>query len=879
MGTVMLKALRVFDRFRKPKKQVGDLSAVFRARYERFKELLDSNAELSKIIADIEEKLLGYETFGMSYLRSQSTRAIFHTYRMVNSLDALSGQKYPVLFRILESINGRIKEELAGKKEQPIAEWILPYSRITREMVDWVGGKNANLGEVLNRAHLPIPSGFAITTRAFEHFMTANDLVDEINKKKLEFDPKDPESTNALSEEIQRLIISAPVPRDLEEAILEAYDRMTEEMRQKGCEDSSLRVSLRSSAIGEDSELSFAGQYLSVLNVPREKLIQTYGYILASLFTPRAISYRLNKGIRHEDVAMSVACLEMVNSVASGVMYSRHPFNPLNNNVIITAVWGLGPYAVDGIVTPDSYTVGKEDFKILDIHVSNKPVQLLCNPDGGLRDEPVPAERQDAQCLSEEQIKLLASYAVKLEDHYGYPQDIEWALNERGDIIILQARPLRLEPSSRANQDRSIPELSGYELLIEGGAIACPGVGYGTVFQVHSDEDLLNFPEGSILVARHSSPKFVVVMQRTQAIITDSGSVTGHMASLSREFEVPTILDAKTATTVLKTGMEITVDAHTGRIYRGKVPELLSLQETRKSHMKGTPVFETLEHLAELIVPLHLFDPKSSNFTPEHCESLHDIMRLVHEFSYKEMFRISDMVSNGGNYALKLDAPVPLDLFIIDLGGGLKGVREGAKKVKVDQIQSVPFNALLKGMLHEDLRFHRPRPVELKGFFSVMSEQMLSSPYTAERFGDRSYAIISDKYLNFSSRVGYHYGILDSYCGRTLNKNYITFSFKGGAADDIRRNRRARAIGLILKELGFTVETVADRVDARLQKYEAPAIQEKLDIIGRLLLFTRQMDMLMHSEGSVAAIAEAFMKGDYHLEHLSHCMGMKGNGI
>jgi pyruvate,water dikinase len=200
------------------------------------------------------------------------------------------------------------------------------------------------------------------------------------------------------------------------------------------------------------------------------------------------------------------------------------------------------------------------------------------------------------------------------------------------------------------------------------------------------------------------------------------------------------------------------------------------------------------------------------------------------------------------------------------LGEGLTGVSENSKKVTVDKIVSVPFRALLKGMLHEDLRFQGPRPIELKGFFSVMSEQMFSNPQAAERFGERTYAIISDKYLNFSSRVGYHYGILDAYCGQSINKNYITFSFKGGAADDVRRNRRARMIASILRTLDFSVEVIADRVDARLKKYEFSVIEEKLDVIGRLLQFTRQMDMLMHSEASVEIIAKKFLAGKYDLE-------------
>jgi len=859
-----LRWLRAKKKTSPPKDQAD---AIFRARYERFKELLDSNSELSRILTDIEEKLQGHQIFGMTYIRSRSARAVFHAMRMIQSLNAISRDKYLNLQPVLELINAGIKGEIERRKELPLADLVLPYPQINREMVDWVGGKSANLGEVLTRVKLPIPEGFAITTHASDLFLKENDLTDEINKAKMEIDPNQPETVNLVSEDVQRLIIAAPLPKGLENAILSAYDQMIVRIKESGAEDFSPQVSLRSSAIGEDSELSFAGQYLSVLNVPRNKLAQTYKYVLASLYTPRAISYRLSKGIRDEDAAMSVACLQMVDSVASGVAYSRHPFNLLEDHIIINAVWGLGPYAVDGVITPDTYRVNKDNgLTLLETQIASKPVQLVSNPDGGLLEIPVPPEDRERPCLSLEQIRLLADYSLRLEKHYGHPQDTEWALDRQGRIIILQTRPLQLTSPTEACEAARTPLLPGYPLLIPCGAVASPGVGFGPAFQVQSDEDLANFPDGAVLIARQSSPKFVVVMPKAQAILTDSGSVSGHMASLAREFSVPTILDTKVATTAIPNGVEITVDAFSGRVYQGKVPELLELQITRHSGLKETPVYQTLARIAEMILPLNLIDPKSPDFIPANCHTLHDIMRLVHEFSYQHMFQISDQVSDVRGCSVSLAVSLPLDLCVIDLGGGLLDVKEGTKKVSVDKIVSAPFKALLQGMLHEGVRYMNPRPVEMKGFFSVMSEQMLAPGHGSERFGDRSYAIISDKYLNFSSRVGYHYAILDSYCGRTVNNNYITFSFKGGAADDVRRNRRARSIGLILEELGFAVEVTGDRVNARFQKYECAMITEKLDFMGRLLQFTRQMDMLMRSEAAVETIARAFLAGNYNLE-------------
>lgn len=865
----MLKKFKTFSNwlFRKPKTQKKeDISDIFRAKYSMLKELLTSNGEVLNIISDMEEKLQGRQIFGMSYIRANSTRAVFHTNRMVKSLNSLSNDRYTALYDILAKINDKIKEELGKKKEISFTEPILLYTEVTRDSVDWVGGKSANLGEMCNRVKLPIPRGFAITTHAFEAFLSYNDLVDKIKKRQMGLDPDDQETASSVSEEIQKLIILARIPPEVEKGILSAYNKMVEEIRQAGPADSSPRVSLRSSAIGEDSELSYAGQYLTSLNVPLNKLLTTYKYILASLYTPRAISYRLNKGIRDEDTAMSVACLEMVESVVSGVMYSRHPFNILEDNILISAVWGLGPHAVDGVITPDTYTVSKDkELKILETEISHKPVQLVTNPDGGLVEIPVPENKQDQACLTPEHIRILAGYALKLEKHFGCPQDMEWALDRNGRLIMLQTRPLRLE--KKDGFKKTIPRLAGYNVLIENGAVAFPGVGFGPAFHIRSEEDLFNFPEGAVLVAKHPTPKFGIIMQKAGAIVADSGSVLGHMASLSREFAVPTILNARVATTNIPSGMEITVDAYSGRVYQGKVNELLSLQMSKIPHMKDTPIYQTLKQVADLILPLHLLDPKSPDFIPQSCTSLHDIMRLVHEVSYTEMFQISDLVSGKGEGAVKLDARIPIDLHIIDLEGGLAGTTKGVKKVTIDNIASIPLKALLKGMTHKELDGREPKPIQLGGLMSVISKQMLAPPLNAgQRFGDRSYAIISDRYINFSSRVGYHYSVLDSYCSETINKNYITFSFQGGAADDVRRNRRARSIAAMLKGLDFSVKVKGDNVNSSYQKQELPLIEEKLELIGRLLLFTRQMDMLMGSEASVEDMAKVFLEENYHFQ-------------
>lgn len=838
-------------------------SETFRIKYQNFRELLDSNTEMAKIISEIEEKLDGKTIFGMTHVRSLATRAIFHSLRMIDRLNNLSNGHYPELYAIHENIQNQITEILEEPREGPGSVWILPYSRISRDLIDRVGGKNANLGEMYSKLGLPIPRGFAITVDAFKFFMDANDLRNEVNKILMETNFEDPASIEESSEIIQSKIIMGTVPDDLAQAILDAYDELAVTIGKP------VNVALRSSAIGEDGDISFAGQYVSLLNVSRDQLLRSYRFVIASLYTPRAIAYRFRMGIDDSDCAMSVGCLEMVPSKASGVCYSRDPSNPESKDVVINASWGLGSYVVDGVVSPDTYRVSR-NLTISEINISDKPIKLVPNPDGGLLEVPVEENLRRASCLSEQQIQLLAEYALRLEEHYHCPQDIEWALDPDDRLVLLQARPLRLVTDNFKSSMIKIPD--EYPVILQGGAVACPGIGSGAAFHVESDEDLHRVPHGAVIVAHHSSPKIVIVMDRISAIVTDAGSITGHMASVAREFKIPTILDTKVATKVITHGEEITVDAFNAKVYRGSLPEHLKelIVDVSREHtpMKGTPVYKTLEKIARFIVPLNLTDPQSPNFTHKGCKTLHDIMRFVHEKSYHEMFKLSDSLSYDEGAAYRLEAPIPLNLYVIDLGGGLMPEKIKGLNVPVEAIVSVPFSALLRGMLHEAFLKPAPRPVELGGFFSVLSEQMLSNPYQMERFGDRSYAIISDKYLHFSSRVGYHFAILDTYCGQTINKNYITFSFKGGAADDVRRNRRARAIGRILKLLNFSVEVVADRVEGRLQKYEREVIENALDQLGRLLQFTRQMDMLMSSEGMIEIVAQAFMKGIYDIAEI-----------
>lgn len=854
MGTVLegLKALFATLFQRSSERARANAGAVFLGKYRYFQSLLESNTDLLKIFSEMEAMQSGKDIFGMGYIRSRSSRAIFHTIRMIKSFERLSGRPQPVLLSLVDHVAATIREAVDCRTRPPLESLVLDLADITGDMADQVGGKCANLGELANRLELPVPDGFAVTTTAFRAFFEKSGLAAAISSRLSDLLPEDAASLAAAARDIQDAIINTPLPDAVVEGLYAAATRV------QARHDGPLRFAVRSSAIGEDGDRSFAGQYLTLLGVAPENLEPAYRQVVASLYSPRAMAYRLYQGLPEDDAIMAVACLVMVPSQAAGVLFTKLPDGPERNELVINAVWGLGSPVADGTAPSDTLHLHRETLHVTYRETPDKPRMLTVEADGTIVEREVSLAKRAAPCLSDAQARQLAVWGLNLERHYGRPQDMEWAIRPSGEICILQTRPLTGLSTVKAPVS---PPTPGARILATGGQTACSGVGAGAVHIVRSDADLATFPQGAVLVAPHSSPQFMVAMRRAAAIVTEHGSVTGHMASLSREFGVPTLLGIEGATSLLAPGERITVDATSGRIYQGTIDELVSQGGQCPLFVAGTQLHAILHSVSQGILPLHLLDPKAPNFKPEGCSSLHDITRLLHEWSYGEMFAVSDLVAGQPGFTAVLAADTGLDLRIIDLGGGIQKEAAGQGKIVPGAITSRPFAALLSGLiLHKENA--APRPVNFTGFLSVVSEQMLARPQAGnDRFGEKSYAIIADKYCNFSSRIGYHYGVLDSYCGATVNKNYITFSFSGGAADTVKRERRVRAIARILATLGFSVDAVADQVNARFQKFPAEVIAERLGQLGRLLQFTRQADMLMVNEESVELMVACFLSG------------------
>ncbi|MBI5665111.1 MAG: hypothetical protein HZC49_08530 [Nitrospirae bacterium] len=897
----MKNIFRVFRRSKKNEIQQGSLQEALKRKYDTFQNLLRENNNVLELMADMEEKLSGEYLFDRQYINTNVKAVSDGVLKIIKSINELSENKYQTLYKCHEDINERVQKLLSHKPVIQVSDLAIPLDKLNKEMTNVSGGKMSHLGEIKNRLSLPAPDGFSISAYAYKRFIEHNRLAEKINSYLSDANIENMEALNEISRQIQQIVIEAELPEDLRDAIDKEVERLRLKVENpplpnplppgergpvispplRGGDEGegvlpAFRVSVRSSAIREDGEFSFAGQYSTFLNVPEDLIIQKYKEVVASLFTPRAIFYYKTKGFCEEDMVMSVGVLNMIDAKSGGVIYTKDPNNPESGVVLINAVWGLGTSVVDGTEMPNFYSVARETGAIAERQIPEQQNMAVCTHEGDIQDVIVPDELKNRPCLTDDQITMLFNYAIALERHYGSPQDIEWAIDHYNRIFILQSRPLRMLKVETPTV--TVPRrLEKYNIILDKGVIACKGIGCGKAFVLKDHDDLEHFPEGAVLVARHTSPKFVTVMNKAAAIITDVGSATGHMASLSREYQVPTILDTEKATRIIKEGQELTVDAFNCNVYEGRVEELVSLDlNVHRSTFKDTHLLQTLEKVLKLIVPLNLIDPDKPNFKPEFCGTLHDITRFTHEMAMAEIFRTregehiesledllsfvafaeSDNAKRIGEQTIILKAGIPMDARLLNIDGGVR--KHDLKKATPEDITSVPFSAFLKGMMN--MKWPEPRPVDAKGFFGMVANTAATQEEELLKMGGRSYAIISQNYMNFSIRLGYHFSLVEAYAGDNLNDNYIKFFFKGGGAASDRRLRRVRLITEIIKEIDFRVKVTGDVINAILTKYNIADLEKRLMVMGKLTAYTKQLDMVMYNDAITDMFIEDFIR-------------------
>ncbi len=462
-------------------------------------------------------------------------------------------------------------------KQKKLVLW---FKDINSKDTPLVGGKNASLGEMfseLSKKEINIPNGFALTSKAYWYFLKKNGIDKKLKEIFKDFNPKSLESLRQTGASARQLILKSEFPKDLKEEVVKNYKLLSKKYAEHETD-----VAVRSSATAEDLKTaSFAGQMETYLNVKgEEELLKAIKKCMASLFTNRSIAYREEKGFNHLKIALSVGIQKMVRSDlgSSGVMFTIDTESGFKDVVLINSIFGIGELIVKGKITPDEFYVFKPTFKkgfksIIVRNLGRKNKKYVYDKRGGLKEEEVAKKDQQKFSLTDKEILILTDWACKIEEHYKFPQDIEWAKDGKSNkLFIVQSRPetVHAVKSMKVYEQYQI-DSKNKKPILTGIAIGSK-IGQGRVRVVSDVSKIKNFKEGDVLVTKMTDPDWVPIMRLASAIITDEGGKTAHAAIISRELGVPCIVGTEKATKILKTGQEVTVDCTKGRVFLGKTP-------------------------------------------------------------------------------------------------------------------------------------------------------------------------------------------------------------------------------------------------------------------------------------------------------------------
>ncbi len=788
--------------------QLEALRAAFRIQYQNFRRLLAANNNALNLMAEIEEALNGVRPVSMAFIRSRSTRLAVNVFQIVRYMEAIAPGRYSALNEQFADIQRRLVETISRPPDAAGATLTLPLQRADLAAAEVLGGKMAGIGELGEIEGVNIPAGFVITSAAYRAFIEGSGIRDEINRIVQSAEHESGER-RSVSSQIKRLIEASPLPPALETAIFDAYADL-------GLPEGT-SVAMRSSAVGEDSgEMSFAGLYRTVLGVDEAGLPAAYKAVVAGKYSPQAMSYRLHFGIRDEDIAMCVGCMEMIRARVGGVIYTSNPLDDTDDAIFIYASRGLPQDVVNG-ADVETFVIPRDADPSAHPHPGGLPLDGVT-------------------------LAGLFDLALRVEVHFGRPQDIEWVVDD-DRIYLLQSRPLtrRLK--------RSSPEpvgMVGVTPMFSGGATASRGAAVGVPRVARGSRDADHFPEGAVLVVAQPLPDWATLLRRASAVVAEQGSVASHLANVARELGVPALFGVPGATDILDGVTEITVDADGGRIFAGQVESLLDASPRSSDPATLSPIRRILHQASELMLPLRLLDPEDPRFRPEQCRTFHDITRFCHEKAVRAMFRFGEDHDFPQRASRRLFTDVATQFWIVDLDDGLRPGADDPRWIRFDDIVSIPMLAVWRGM--EALPWEGPPPADARGFLEVlaasaMDSQLLSAVPSSYSAG--SQMMISRHYCSLHSRFGYHFTSVEALVGERPRENFVSFQFNGGGAGRDRRNRRARLVADLLEEKGFYARYRNDRVNAHMGGYDQPLMERALNVVGYLLVHTRQLDMSM----------------------------------
>ncbi len=827
--------------------QIFAPGVLLREKYNAFKELLRYDDLCLDIIAEIEDIHYGNEKADWARITWLCGRLLTAVEHLTARLSRLSPTRYLDLPEYARKIDFYVRLALEVPRPDMSPPYVISLAQAAGHS-EKAGGKAAALGMAAGDKAVPVPPGVVVTAGAFRYFLEAGELRSKLDARLRRVTPSRPDEMAELSSEMRHLILSAQVPEDIAEPLRRAATELAP--AGKGL------LAVRSSALAEDGQVSFAGQYESILSVTPGDVVSAYKQVLASKYSPRALTYRIANGLSDEETSMAVLVMPMIDPRSAGVLYTLDPGGLVRGREAmgVYASTGLGTAVVGGGVIPESILLSRgKPPRVLD-RVENDALQA--GP------EPV---------LDDEGAERLAAFGLRLEKLFGGPQDVEWALDKEGKLFILQSRNMTAgTPEMRPSPAPAVPE-DEYGAYVDDGTTVAPhqtrdnallsdgvrvsgGAAWGQAVHAQTVIDVSNIPEGAILLTPTLSPALARLVGQVSAVIAAAGSRAGHFASVAREFGLPVLVFGPEIFSVIEHGLEITVDADSGLVLPGRADELLA-KTAKPGPERASPVARRLETLIPLVARLTLTDPDSPDFVPATMRSIHDIVRFAHEKSVAGMFSLVGRGGRGLASAQKLKTPLPLTMYILDLGDGLFVPPQSKGAVTPEEIKSTPMWAFWSGLTAPEASWdddvHHADWEELDrisgGIFKKDSRLLAS------------YAVISQNYAHLMIRFGYHFSVLDTVCGAEDKNNYISFRFKGGGGTLAQRLTRIDFISRVLTHFGFAVTVKGDMLDARLAREGEVLVQKRLAMLGYLLARTKLMDVTLSESTDLEALISEFL--------------------
>jgi len=774
-------------------------SLLVRRKYEIFKELMYRDKNALDMIARLEEMYFRAIPTEYNQIRKICDYLSLEVSQLLDLLSNLKPNLDKALYHSFHKIESSIQETLFQEEVNCSKPYVLPLDNQIDEAL--AGGKGSNISKVCSELQLPTPKGFVITTRAGHLFLKVNNLLSPIDRVLEQIDLKDKQGLIQASQNIHDWIMEADMPLKLIKEIENWFQR-------SGLTGSQL--AFRSSAVGEDSSLSFAGQFLSLLNVGNQDWIDAFKRILASKYSPSALTYRIRGGLPDQQVAMAVLVMEMIPALTSGIMYSQ--IGQKKPVVSIYMVRGLG----DSLASGQGHELSLLAYPTLQ-RVEGDPTSLG---------------------LDLETVLELSEQARILEEFFGCPQDIEWSIDQENRFYILQSRPLYLEKSASRKIDYHLEA----PVLLH-GEWASPGRAVGKVFKWDQTPLPPEIPDKAILVVRSLKPSLVLGIDRVKAVLAEKGSPACHFASVAREVGLPVLVEVK-GVMELEEGLEISVDADLGEIYPGMIIEERDDRSSLSKSETESWVQKKLHELLEFIASLHFTDPQADDFSAQACRSIHDIVRFIHEEGIREMFSLVGRRGLDRLGVKRLTSTLPLVMHVLDVNQGLSAKSLSQKEVSPDDFESRPMKALWQGLSDPDVKWD-PSILHYDWEEYNRHEFVFINVEKSTLLG--SYAVLARDYVHAQLRFGYHFAVVDVLLTENSEQNYLQFSFKGGGGHFDQRLLRLKIVSDTLEKYGFQCSLVGDFLKANFDRGDQQETEIRTYILGFVLGKTVLLDMRLSS--------------------------------